>query len=802
MSNHKELTLRPPNPASEPRHPMRAYAVEKDLTIHDWWRLLGRRRGIVFGTTLLFVAMAMLVCIFSTRRYQATAELQVQKEQASALGLRNVTGEEAGYSDALQENIALQTQAGILSSDTLALKVIQDLHLESTQDFRPKFSPVGWFMGLITPEGPADPPQATLETSPRRRMSALRVFSKNLKVKPVPGTRLIDISYLNPDPKIAADVVNHLTEGLADYNFQTRHKATSKTAEWLAGQLSDLRKQSEDLQAKVARSQRDSGVLSLGGVDAQGREQTYSTVVDKLQQATTAYSQAQSNRIMKNAMYQVAKTGDSEALSGLSASPMFAGASGMDSSLTLIQNLRMQQADLQSQLAQISAKFGPAYPRVEEMREKLEAVEKSIHAEVRRVADRAKNDYEVARQVEYSTRQVYEDQKRQADALNDKTIEYTILRQEANESRALYEGLFKQLKEAGVLADFRSNNISVVDPARVPAKPAKPNVLLYLAGSLLTGLIAGCFGALLRDGMDRKIQSLPELEAQLGQTTLGILPYHRESRARLHEAGHVRALSGAGALARLPHSRNGASASAALQFPALNASRSPYIEALRALRTSLLLSKGGSPPQVVLVTSSIAAEGKSMLSLNLAAVLAQQGKRVLLVDADLRRPILHHKLKVASGEGLSSFLAGQLPDNDAISVAIPAEEAPGLYLLPAGPIPPYPAELLGSQQMRNGLRMWREQFDFVVIDGSPVLPVTDSVVLSGMVDFTLLVARHKLTERQSLDRSYRLLEAQAGHQKIGVVLNAVRQTGGTYYEYYGYKSSSYYGSDTHADKSA
>jgi capsular exopolysaccharide synthesis family protein len=239
----------------------------------------------------------------------------------------------------------------------------------------------------------------------------------------------------------------------------------------------------------------------------------------------------------------------------------------------------------------------------------------------------------------------------------------------------------------------------------------------------------------------------------------------------------------------------------ASRFPALTEPHSPYIEALRALRTSLLLSRSGSAPKVILVTSSIAGEGKSMLSLNLGTVLAQQGKKVLLIEGDLRRPKLLRKLTVSPNDGLSSFLAGQSAEQNPVSVTIPTDEVPQLYLLPAGPVPPYPAELLGSDQMREGLRAWREYFDFIIIDGAPVLPVTDSVILSSMVDFTLLVARYKVTEQQSLDRSYRLLQSQVGHDKIGLVLNAVRQTAGAYYDYYGYRDSSY-GENDHAQKTA
>jgi succinoglycan biosynthesis transport protein ExoP len=772
---------------------------EKELTIKDLLTLLTRRRGLVLGVLIFFVGVAGLYCIFSTRRYEATAEIQVQRAPSSPLGLDNAAGEETSDSSAIEDNVTLQTQASILGSDSLALKVIRDLNLASTKDFQSTFNPISWFLGLISPTGPSDAQlgpsgDADLGMSPRERIHVLAIFGKNLKVKPVAGTRLIDISYLSSDPRMAAEVVNHLTQGLSDYNYQTRHNATAKTADYLTTQLSDLRKQSEALQADVARAQRESGVLSLGGVDAQGREQVYSSVLDKLQQATTAYTQAESNRIAQDAVYEAAKTGDPEAISSLSGGTAFSNRSG-DNGLALIQGLRLQQATLKSQLAELSAKFGPAYPKLAELRQQLDTLNGSIKTEVARMAERAKNDAYTARVVEQSTRKVYNDLKAQADAMNDKTITYTIMRQEADQSRTLYETLFRQLKEAGVLADFKVSNISIVDPARVPARPAKPNVLLYLAASILGGLFFGSCAAFLRDLLDSKIRSLPDLEAQLGHLPLGVLPYHDQQRSlRKPVRAHIHSTtSQSRSLASAPRAE--LVTSEHLRVAALSDPRSAYVEALRALRTSILLSRGGAPPKVILITSSIAAEGKSMLSINLATVLAQQGKRVLLVDGDFRRPTLHRTLNIANTEGLSSFLAGHSSTSDPLTIGLSSQEVPGLTVLPAGPVPPYPTELLGSDQMRLALKAWREHFDFVLIDGAPVLPVTDSVVLSAMVDFSLLIARYEMTERQSLDQSYRLLQSQTERSKIGVVLNAVNRDSSTYYQYYGYKDSVYYGSN-------
>ncbi|AXC13683.1 Tyrosine-protein kinase EpsD [Acidisarcina polymorpha] len=750
---------------------------ETPLTISDMGALVVRRRAIIAGVTFAFLAIASLYCLLSTRRYMATGTIQIQKDSSDALRLESMMQGGAADEDALDENITLQTQTNILQSDSLALRVIEDLHLDKTPDFESKFNPIDMVLGIFSPGGASDPPGASLQQSPGRMSHALKVFSKNLTVTPVVGTRLIQISYVSSDRKLAESVVNALAQDLTNFSFETRYKATAQTSQWLTSQMADLRKQSEALQAKVADLQKEAGVYTVGDGGPDGKTQAYSSDINRLELATTALSGAESNRILTGAVEQIVKTGDPELISGLAGSPMLgAASSGVASSLSLIQGLRSQEAVLQGQMAEYSSKFSPDYPKLVDMKSNLQVIQAAIASEVARMGARAENDFKVAKTAEAQSQMSYKALKKRADALNDKTIEYELTRQEATDSRTLYVSLLGRLKEAGLLEGLRSTNVSVVDPGRSPAKPTKPNIPLFLGGGLASGLFLGFCAALLFDTTDTKIQDLDELELMLGGVPIGILP------AFDRPATFLRLTSSSG-LDRIdavdPVTRN----VIALQQP-----NSGYVEALRAIRTSLYLSKGGSPPQVVLITSSIEGEGKSTLAANFAVLLARQGKKVLLVDGDLRRPKLHTTFDVAMEGGLSSILSGSSSEKDSSQYSAPVTSLPNLKLLVAGAPPTEPTDLLSSTRMLEALAAWRREYSFVIIDAAPVLSATDSVILSGLVDTTLLLGRYKYTDRQLLARSYRLLQMHGG-SPTGIVLNGIEREAEKRYSCYGYSGS-------------
>ena len=350
--------------------------------------------------------------------------------------------------------------------------------------------------------------------------------------------------------------------------------------------------------------------------------------------------------------------------------------------------MREQQADLKIQIAQLSTQFGNSYPKVVQLNTQLKEVDAQLQIEMKKVVSRVRSDYLAALQHESMLREALDNQKQEANKLNESAIEYSLLKRDVESYRTLYEGLMEKLKEAGVTAGLRSNNIRSVDKARVPTYPSEPNVPRNLTFALALGLTTGIGLAFLLEGIDNTVRTPEQAQVISGLPSLGMIPLGSKS--------------GIEAAARR---LTVASSREAVELVTQSRPQSQMAESYRALRTSLLLTSLGGPPKVILVTSALPQEGKTTTSINTAIVLAQKGTRVLLIDADLRRPSIHKTLGMGPKTGLSNVLTGNATLQQAV---VRSSILPTLFVLPAGTPPPNPAELLASSNMRDILAELRE----------------------------------------------------------------------------------------------
>ena len=457
---------------------------------------------------------------------------------------------------------------------------------------------------------------------------------------------------------------------------------------------------------------------------------------------------AQAERIVREARYRQALSDDPEVIAQIAPS-------------TKLQLLQGQQADLKNQYAELSASYGTSYPRVEQVRAQLAQVESALQKELVNTRQGLQAQYEAASKGEKLATGEVEGIKQEAYKLNDAGVQFMILNREATASRDLYEDLMKKLNEAGIIAGLKSTNVNVVDPAEVPVIPAEPLVGLTMLIAALLGTTAGVGSAFLIERLDTTISSPEQAELLTGMPMLSAIP-------------HI-----------FLHGRNGTRplAQSEMHKPlSLVRPQSAFAESFRALRTTLLLSAPGSAPKVLVITSAVPGEGKTTTAINLAVALAQSTKRVLLVEADMRKPGLLELLSLGKKDGLSECLTGAAEFTNAVA-SIP--ELPDLDVLSAGQRPPAPAELLGSDQMRGLIAQWRAEYDHVILDTPPIMGLTDAVVLASMSDAVVLVVRYGRTSRQTLCRARDLLTRVNAHT-IGVVVNDLKLNSSEHYNYYGY----------------
>jgi polysaccharide biosynthesis transport protein len=698
-----------------------------DTTLSDTLLVIRKRKWLILLAGLLGFAYGYYQASKQPRLFIAYGDIEIRSGTASEYRVNSAPLAEDTYD--------IPTQTTILKSDNLLLTVARDLDLPNNPDF-------------IGAAGPI--PHRSID-DPAVREQMLGALQNDITIAPVAHTDIVRISCSTLNGKLSADIVNKLIREYKQYSFQSRYDASKDVSNWLSNQLGDLKQQVTTSQEQMIDLGKRLGVL--------GPDTSESQLTSSIGDLTRAASQAQINRIVIESRYRV--------LTGMDPSALDASVGTVNGQASqALASLRGQREGLRSQLSGADVTAGPNLPRVKALRAQLAELDRQINEEQNRVLIQAREDLVAARANEAQTRGALEAAKSDAYKLRDDLVEYTIRQREFESKRQLYEGLLQRLSTAGVQAGLESQEVDIVDNAVPPIGPSlQPRGSMLITNTVIWAGIAVILSFIL-ESLDTSLSSVAEIEQISGLPSLALIPKARRS---------------ADPTTQTPAQRN---------LVVLTNPKSQFAEAFRALRTSLLLSIAGREPQVILLTSATPSEGKTTASLNLAAVLAQRDVRVLLIDADLRRPTVHHRFGLNGKVGLTSVLTGSMGLKDAVQTV---PDLPTLDVLPSGPIPPFPTEMLSSDAMRRLLEESRGMYTHIVMDSPPLLSVTDSVVMAREADTVVLIVRHGKSTKHAVRRARDLL-LRSGAKLAGIALNAVDLSSPEYYSYYGYSGYAGYAS--------
>jgi succinoglycan biosynthesis transport protein ExoP len=760
----------------------------QDLTLRQAIKVVRARFRFILAVACVTLLLVVLISIIFPTKYAATSTIELKQEQNELGGeLGEVAGSLTGQSDLKTD---LQTASSILQDQEIGVEVLERLHFEDT--LTPSPFP---FLGAKIPDKAHRLP---LQQDSKRREYLLKLFESHLDVEVVPNSRLLQITYSDTNARFAADVTNAIIDQYVKDTLRRRNASTIEATEWMASQLAELGKRVELDQQNLVDFQKKSGFIVIpsagissgtgaasGGVGASPGPELHSTLLDRLLALNQTLVQAQAARIVQESIYRVLKTEDPAAIDALASTllsgPAGSGAGQQANTLSGLVALHAQQTALKQQLAASSQTYGAKNPHVIDLYKQLDFLDNQVKEETERVLASSKSSLDVAQNTEAEAKKEVDSLEHDAGAINDSGVRLAILQQEADSSRALYEDLYTKLEESRLAEETQSSNISVISEALAPDKPSFPKWGLNIGIGAIVGIIFGIIFAFIRESLDDTITNSAEVESITHTPVIGIIPeFERVAGTKNSKAAPVVGVS--------DQPEGGV----------MNQRNSEAGEAYRQLRTTIQLSQAGSPPRTLLVTSPLPGDGKSTTCFNLAAGFALLNKRVLLIDADLRKPSLHKQTGVRSTKGLSTLLTSS---SDMGSLVLPVPNAKDLFFLGAGPIPPNPAELLTGQALAKLIESASEQYDIVIIDSPPVLLVSDSLIISRSVDGVLVVACAGTSKRTPLLRALRDLRR---HQAkiLGVVLNKVNSKSSEYYYAYGYYGGRYYGEESNEQKSS
>ena len=708
-----------PLPAAEPPAPRRTYSRDESVVIggfslREHWRVAYSRRWSVLTLAAAGVAVALAWNQIRAPTYQATVTLQIDREQPGLAEMSEQTSPQFP-----EQPDYIETQYKVLQSRALAKTVISELALAAKPELK---------HGLNSEELMA----YAGDVHPR----ILERFASRLKVRPSKGTRLVDVSYESVDPQLAPLVVNTLGAAFVEHNLRAKWNATQKASVWLEEQLDSLRNKLETSEQKLQRYAASHSILFV--------EERKDVTTEKLAQLEEELTRAESDRVMKESLAMLAEGASrgGGSLPGSLSSDAYA-------------EFQKQLAELRRERSRLLVTFAPGYPAVRRVAEEITQVEAAMDAEQARILSGVAEDFTVARQREDLLGIVANRQRMRVNALSADFIEYNILKRDADTNRQLYEGLLQRLKEAGISAGLRASNIAVLDVAQVPEGPYRPRRAINCVLGLAFGTLFGIGLAFVQEHMDTAVRTPEEVEHISGLGLLAVVPRSRGEQGRK----------------LLTREEFSGQQSVRLWEP-----EDGVAEAYRTLRSSVLLGWGEATRRILL-TSAQPQEGKTTLSLNLACSLAQLGRNVLLIDADMRRPDCHRQLGISQSPGLSEYLQG-LAETDQV---VTATDIPGLSVVASGKPVRAASDLLYSPRLESLLDQAAERFEHVVIDSPPSLALSDARTIGRYVESVVLVVSDK-TDRNALLRTKQSFD-DAGIGFLGFVMNRI-SLGNLDYGYY------------------
>jgi succinoglycan biosynthesis transport protein ExoP len=725
------------------------YAAENEVHLLDRLAVLYRYRRLC-ATVFVLVTAAMIIQGYSNVKiFQAQARVLIEDERSTAVpGLQSE--QNTYYED---PEPYYQTQYKILKGRDLTRRVVRKLHLETVPEFngtkQPPPTPLSLLSDLKTrvmgyfrkPAPAAEAPKAA-ETADEAGMVA--AFVGRVEVVPVRGSHLVDVTFVSEDPKFAADAVNALVDEYVNENLEIKLRSTQGMLDWLGNELASQQKRVEDSERALAEYREKENALSL--------DDKQNIVLSRLNQLNDTATRARSNRVQKESLYNqvkvIASGGNPDAI------PVIATNAG-------VQAARTKLVELQRQKVQLLERYGDKHPRVLDINAQLDDAQRQLDIAIAGAVQSVRNDYETAVIEEQTFARNLEGAKSDATALNRKGIGYGVMEREAKSNREVYQSLLTREKELRVSANSRTNNVRVVDRAEIPRAPMTPGGRRTWLMSGVIGLVLAIAVALGLDYMNDTIKTPEDITRRLKLPFLGLVPAVRGDKHPLLASSQV------------PHD---------------------FGESFRSLRTSLLSKYPDEGTKIIIVTSAQPLEGKTTTAANIAMALAYGGARVLLVDADMRRPGLHRPLRLTNERGLSQVLTGQARVRDVIQRTVD----PNLLAITAGRTPPNPSELLSSERMKTLLaNLTHGPFNWIIVDTPPVLAVTDAVILAPMVTGVTFVIGAEMTRRRLAERAIETV-MQSRPRYAGVVLNKVNFEKNKYYysRYYGHQYKNYYAEAT------